>query len=168
MGEIVIRQAEEAEIPIIEEILSDTVVWLGEMEQQLWGADEVLWEALSKKYQINDFYIAYNSGIPLGCMVIVDYDPFLWPDIRKGESLFAHKVAVKKIARKTGVSDALMDYFKEQGRIRQVQTIRLDTHALRPKLRAFYEGHGFILVEERTFNVRDYQFFTAFYCYNIQ
>jgi GNAT superfamily N-acetyltransferase len=146
MKNINIKQANESDIPILVSILLDTVNWLNEMEQSLWSANDVKWDALSKKHQISDFFIAYTDGVPSGCMALIDYDPFFWPDIKKGESLFMHKLAVTKAARKSGVSDALVDFFKEQGKINGKDIIRLDTHAWRPKTRAFYERHGFISV----------------------
>ena len=151
MNKITIKQAQEDDIPILESILLDTVYWLNEMDQPLWRVHEVTWAVLSKKYQIGDFYISYLDGEPSGCMAIIDYDPFFWPDIIKGDSLFIHKLAVKKYARKTGVADALMDFFKAQGITRAAKALRLDTHALRPKLRAFYESHGFVFVTVKTF-----------------
>ena len=162
MGKIIIKQATHNDIPILERILHDTVSWLNEMEQPLWGTDEVKWDALSKNYKIGDFYIAYADGAPSGCMALVDYDPFFWPDVKKGESLFIHKLAVTKSARKSGIADALMDFFKEQGAVRGVKTLRLDTHALRPRLHAFYERHGFVFVEVKVFKGDRH---TAFYIY---
>lgn len=43
MSEITIKQARTEDIPIIENILLDTVNWLNDMEQPLWGVGEVLW-----------------------------------------------------------------------------------------------------------------------------
>ena len=146
MNNITIKQASEADLPILESILLDTVNWLNEMDQPLWGIEDVKWSVLSKKHQIGDFYIAYADDVPSGCMAIIDYDPFFWPDVKKGESLIMHKLAVTKAARKTGVSNALVDFFKEQGKKHGIKVIRLDTHAWRPKTRAFYERHGFVSV----------------------
>ena len=134
------------------------------MDQPLWGTDEITWNALSKNYQFDDFYIAYTDGEPSGCMALVDYDPFFWPNIKKGESLFIHKLAVTKAARKSGAADALMDFFKEQGAVRGIKTLRLDTHALRPRLRNFYERHGFVFVETKIFKSDRH---TAFYIYTM-
>lgn len=163
MSSIAIKQAQENDIPVLESILLDTVNWLSEMNQPLWDADEVAWSALSKSYQFGDFYIAYSDGKPSGCMVIIDHDPFFWPDVKKGESLFVHKLAVTKSARKSGAADALIDFFKEQGAVRGVKTLRLDTDALRPKTRAFYERHGFIFVEKKILG----KFHVAFYIYTL-
>ena len=164
MSGITIKQAWEADIPAVESVLLDAVNWLNEMGQPLWNAEDVTWEALRKHYQINDFFIAYSDFVPSGCMAIIDYDPFFWPGIKKGESLFIHKLAVTKAARKSGVADALMETFKKQGAERGVKTLRLDTHALRPKLRAFYERHGFSHIETKFLGGK---FYTAFYVYTL-
>jgi len=161
--DITIRQARRRDIPVVESILLDTVTWLNEIGQPLWDADDVSWAALSKNYRIGDFYIAYSDGEPCGCMALVDFDPFFWPDVKRGEALFVHKLAVTKSARKTGAADALMDFFKAQGALRKAKTLRLDTDALRPKTRAFYERHGFALAGEKVVE----KFHVAFYIYTI-
>jgi SAM-dependent methyltransferase/GNAT superfamily N-acetyltransferase len=158
---ITIKQATETEIPTLESILLDTVNWLREMGQPLWDEAEITWAALSKNYKIGDFYIAFLGDEPAGCMALVDYDPFFWPDIKKGDSLFIHKLAVTKTARKAGVSDSLMGFFKSQGSERGVKTLRLDTDALRLKTRAFYERHGFTLDKTKIMG----KFHVAFYVY---
>lgn len=66
MSNIEIKQATTADIPIIENILLDTVNWLNEMNQPLWRAEHVKWDALSKSYQISDFYIAFADGTLCG------------------------------------------------------------------------------------------------------
>ena len=146
MNEITVKQAVQSDIPVLENILLDTVEWLNEINQPLWSAKDIEWDSLSKKYKINDFFIAFLNGVPSGCMVLIDYDPFFWPEIKKGESMFMHKLAVTKATRKSGVSDALIDFFKQQGKLNEKETIRLDVSAWRQKLRAFYERHGFVSV----------------------
>ncbi len=130
---ITIKQATETDIPDLERVLQDTVAWLNEIGQPLWGAATVLWSALSKSFAIGDFYIASLDGEPAGCMALIDDDPFFWPDVKPGESLFLHKLAVTKAAKKSGVSDALIDFFKEKGAERGKKTLRLDTHALQKR-----------------------------------
>ena len=163
MKNIKINQAQEIEIPILESILLDTVSWVSEMGEPLWNKEDVVWNKLSKNYQVGDFYIAYVDGVPSGCMALIDHDPFFWPDVKKGESLFIHKLAVIKTARKSGVSDAMMDFFKKQGALRGVRTIRLDTDALRKKTMAYYERHGFVLKEIKIMG----RFHVAFYIYTL-
>ena len=163
MNNITIKQAQEADIPVLESILLDTVCWVSEMGDPLWNKEDVVWEKLSRNYQISDFYIAYIDDISSGCMALIDHDPFFWPEVNKGESLFIHKLAVTKVARKSGVSGVMMDFFKEQGAVRGVRTIRLDTDALRKKTMAYYERHGFVLKEIKIMG----RFHVAFYIYTL-
>jgi SAM-dependent methyltransferase/GNAT superfamily N-acetyltransferase len=163
MSNVIIKQAQENDIPILEGILLDAVNWVSEMGEPLWNKEDVVWGKLSKNYQIGNFYIAYADGVPSGCMALIDHDPFFWPDIKNGESLFVHKLAVKAAARKSGVSDAMMDFFKKQGAERGVKTIRLDTDALRAKTRMFYERHGFVFIETKAMG----RFHVAFYVYTL-
>ena len=150
MNRMVIKRATLEDRSVIECILFDAVKWLNEMNQPLWRIEDVKWEALAKSYLIEDFYIAYGNNEPSGCMALVDFDPVFWPDVAKGEALMIHKLAVVKNARKAGVADALIQYAKEEGRKRQVGTVRLDCRQDRQRLRSFYERHGFVCVHEKT------------------
>jgi GNAT superfamily N-acetyltransferase len=150
-GEILIRRATRRDIPIVEEILLDAVNWLIEVDQPLWDAEEVRWMNLSRQHDVSDFYLTVIDGEPCGCAAITDYDPFVWPDLEKGESLFIHKLAVRKTARKSGAADALINHAKSLCRRRGICAVRLDCHQFRPRLREFYERRGFVCVCEKLF-----------------
>jgi len=162
MPDIIIKQAREGDAPVIEGILLEAVNRLIRTGEPLWDADEVKWDSLSRDYDISDFYIAYLDGVPAGCMALTDHDPFFWPEVNKGEALIIHKLAVTDLARKTGAADALIDFSKAQASARGAATVRLDTHALRPRLRAFYERHGFEYIKTIVYNGDRH---TAFYVY---
>ena len=164
MKNISIKQAGAADIPTLEGILTDTVRWLAELGLLLWHAEDVLWPKLSESYRLDDFYIACLDGVPAGCMSLSDYDPLFWPDIRKGEALFIHKLAVTGSARKAGVPDALIDFAKKECVRRHVPSLRVDCDALRPKLRALYERNGFVYVETKKMDLRTV-FEVAMYVY---
>ncbi|MCL2816730.1 MAG: GNAT family N-acetyltransferase [Oscillospiraceae bacterium] len=146
---IEIKTASEKEISVIVEILEDTVAWLDGIGSPLWRKQQVQWERLSKDFSASDFYIAYLDKMPAGCMAVVDYDPEFWAGIPKGESLFIHKLAVKRFAAGKGLSDALISHAKSMCAIRGISELRLDCSSDRPKLRAVYERNGFICVEEK-------------------
>jgi predicted GNAT family N-acyltransferase len=162
---ISIRRTNPGDEPIIESILLDTVHWLDAMEQPLWAENDVKWERLSRENDITEFYIAERDGIPCGCMMVKDVDPFFWPDVPEGEALFLHKLAVANAARKQGVGDALIKFATEEAARRGRKSLRLDCHAHREKLRKFYERHGFECVGEKMYlNVYDVpKYATAFY-----
>jgi len=157
---IQIKQAAESDIPVIEDILADTVVWLNSIDKPLWTENQIKWARLSRDFDISDFYIACFDGKPAACMAVIDYDPEFWADIPKGESLFIHKVAVKRFAAGQGLSDALIEHAKEMCVDRGICELRLDCHSLIPKLRAVYERNGFVCVDEKVLYGK---YHTAFY-----
>ena len=166
MSLITIRQATAADIPVIESILANTIDWLAaEGLMRVWVKENVTWEALSKDYSVEDFHIAFLYGEPAGCMSLWDIDTFFWPEVPKGETLFLHKLAVVQNARKTGVSTALMDYFKAEGRARGMASVSLETNARNPKQRLFYESHGFVLLKEQALMHQTREVLHAYYVY---
>lgn len=80
-----------------EDILLDAVLWMRKNQlQNKWTEDNIKWNSLSKSYKISDFYIDYENGMPAGCMAITDIDSKYWPQIPQGQSLYIHKLAVKR------------------------------------------------------------------------
>ena len=144
-----IRPASPADIPTIEAILLDAVHWIDSIGLHQWNAENVRWGKLSQFYAIGDFHIAYHDGIPAACAAIIDYDPAFWPNIPRGESLFLHKVAVKREYAGMGFSTQVIDYAKEKAREMGIKTLRLDCHYDRAKVRSLYEQHGFVCVDEQ-------------------
>jgi GNAT superfamily N-acetyltransferase len=84
-------------------------------------------------------------------MALTDYDPTYWPNIPKGESLYLHKLAVKRIFAGKGFSKELIDYAKNLALSYSIKAIRLNCNQLRNKLRSVYENECFICVEEKQF-----------------
>lgn len=70
-----IKQANEQDISIIEDILLDAVNYLNKLcMPNQWNKTNIKWDNLSKDYVIYDFYIAYANEITAGCMALIDYD----------------------------------------------------------------------------------------------
>jgi len=134
---------------IIEDILRDSVRWLDAIGQSMWREDQITWVRLSRDFSISDFRIALLDGVPAACMAVVDHDPVFWPDVKKGRSLFIHKLAVKRFAAGKGLSDALIADAKAMCVDRGIAALRLDCAQDRPKLRTVYERNGFLCVEEK-------------------
>ncbi len=158
-----IKQADACDTPIIEEILLDAVSWMSKSGlQNQWNRSNVKWSNLSNSYKINDFYIAYQDGLPTACVAVTDYDPTYWPHIPKGESLYLHKFAVKRAFAGKGFSKELFGFAKNLALTYGIHAIRLNCNQHRNKLRAVYENEGFICVEEKTFFEK---YDTALYVY---
>lgn len=146
---MIIRKATYEDLADIEGILLGAVKWLTSINKRGWTEEDIMWTTLSKHYCINDFYVVIRDGLTVGTFILVDYDPTYWPELKKGESLFIHKVCVHREAAGSGVSKAILDYFKEEGRRRGLKDVRLDCRTEKPELTAFYESHGFKKVEEK-------------------
>ncbi len=58
MTDIIIKQAHENDIPIIEEIMIDVVNFLDSIGQPQWERQNVSWQGLSRYFKVDDFYIA--------------------------------------------------------------------------------------------------------------
>lgn len=140
-----IKQAEERDTLVIEEILLDAVMWMEKNKlQNQWNKNSIKWDSLSKDYEINNFYIDYQNGVPVGCMAITDSDTNYWPEIPKGKSLYIHKLAVKRVAAGKGVSKELINFAKNLSLKNNINSLRLDCNLRRDKLRMLYENEGFI------------------------
>lgn len=146
---IEIKQAQEKDIPIIEDIMLDVISYLEEIGQPQWSRSSASWEVLSARFKITDFYIAYLDGIAAGCLSVINHDPGIWEEIEWGKSLFIHRFAVKRFAAKRGVSKALLDFVKNKSREEGIYEVRLDCYANRSKIRTLYEREGFECVGER-------------------
>lgn len=160
-----IKQAVTQDIPIIESILLNAVKWMDENGLHQWEKENIQWQKLSKYYNVDDFYIAYYESIPVACMALIDYDPAFWSDIPRGESLYIHKIAVKREYARKGFSKELIDFAKTKAKCLDINAIRLDCHKTRYKVRAIYEKQGFVCVEEKTLFGR---YETALYIYNLE
>jgi GNAT superfamily N-acetyltransferase len=133
--------------------------------QNQWNESNVKWSNLSKSYNINNFFIAYENELPAACMALTDYDPTYWSHIPKGASLYLHKVAVKRAYAGKGFSKELIDFSKNLALCYNINTIRLNCNQHRTKLRAIYENEGFLCVEEKTFFEK---YDTALYVCNVK
>ena len=146
-------------------MLLEATRWLNSINQPLWTESDVSWDNLSKRFNYDDFYIAYCNEEPAGCIAVIDYDPEIWPEIEKGNSLFLHYVVVSRSFAKHGVADELLEFSKQLAHIRKIP-IRLDCNRFRKKLRDLYESHGWVYVGKKYFKEKVYH--SALYIYDIE
>lgn len=144
---IKIKNATKNDIDLIETLYRNRILQLANKNIKQWEYEEVTWEALSKSYECHDFYIVEKEEKAVGAFAIVDYDPSYWCNDKKGEALYLHKVMVDESVEKQGVSDKILDYFKEKGKKEGYSKVKLDVREYKDKLRKFYERNGFVLKE---------------------
>jgi GNAT superfamily N-acetyltransferase len=57
--------------------------------------------------------------------------------------VYVHRIAVRRVAARTGVPKALLDFAEEAARIRGASYVRLDCDASRTRLCELYSSLGF-------------------------
>lgn len=157
-----IRKANVADIPAIENIYAKRVAYNDAYDIHQWSIEEVNWQAFSRLYTIDDYYVGIYEGSIVCGLFIVDVDEIYWPNVKKGESLYLHKICVDPDFSGCGFADELIHFFKEMGRVNGYSHVRLDVRAHKDKLRAMYERNGFVLHSIHTI-VAGYE--TALYTY---
>jgi len=163
-GIIAIKQAEEKDLSVIEEILLEAVNNFG-----MWSEEQVSRERLAKDFSPDELYIAYINDIPAGCMALQDCAPFFWFEkTEKGESLFLRRLAVKRSAAGQNFSKHLLEYAVNKFREKNIKSLRLDCDANIEKLNNIYKSFGFILEKRETMKIGGKDYHISFYVYNIK
>ncbi|MCR0203842.1 GNAT family N-acetyltransferase [[Clostridium] innocuum] len=157
-----IRQAVEADKQAIEAMYKKRVRYNDAHGIHQWDLDEVNWEAFSRLYTISDYYVGVEEGRVVCGLFIVDEDALYWPNMKKGASLYLHKICVDPACAGKGYADAMIQYFIDKGRREGYPDVRLDVREHKDKLRRMYERNGFQLYKTGRFLPA---FTTALYIY---
>lgn len=140
-------------------ILKEVALWLESIDQKMWGVAQVAREHVLEEYSIDEMFLGYWHGIPAATMVLQEADDHFWPSANQGDSLFLHKLSVKRSFAKQGLGTQMIRWAKNEAIRRQKRYLRLDCAADRPKLCSFYESFGFVKVREQLMG----KYPTAFY-----
>ncbi|XEC97345.1 GNAT family N-acetyltransferase [Paenibacillus tarimensis] len=153
--EIIVRAIDENQIELFASILQEAAEWLREQGIEMWTREQIRVERLLQQNDIHEMFIGYVSGAPVATMMIQEMDAFMWPQaVKNKDSLYLHKLSVRRAWAKSGCSSAMIGWAKEEAGRRGKSYLRLDCAADRPKLNEFYESHGFIKVKEVLINQR--------------
>lgn len=155
-----IRPATEEDAVIVSSILIEAAQWLTSVGMSMWRIEEVTLKEARK--EIGDFLIAEDfTKAVAGVAKMQTEDAEFWPDVPRGESVFLHRLAVRRAFAGRGVSKELLDFVVRRAGLLGKQFVRLDCAVDRPKLRAVYENYGFRHHSNRVvgpFHVARYQY----------
>jgi GNAT superfamily N-acetyltransferase len=140
---IVIRQAEIADMQSVSAILTEAALWLGKCGIPLWNVRDLSVECLNEDVAAGCYFLAEVEGQSAGTLRYALEDTVSWPDARDGESAFIHRVAVRRDYAGGTVSTALLKWAVDRTKALSRQYLRLDCEISRIKLRRFYERFGF-------------------------
>lgn len=140
-----IRRAVPADAPAIEEMLLEAARWVDALGVVMWEQGELARGRVEADVAAGQFLIAEVDGAPAGAVRFQLDDLLFWPDIRRDESAFVHRLVVRRRFKGQGVSTALLQAAVDSAKAAGRRYLRLDCDANRPKLMAFYEAFGFRL-----------------------
>ncbi|HWB58851.1 MAG TPA: GNAT family N-acetyltransferase [Chthoniobacteraceae bacterium] len=144
---ISIRQANAADATCIVDILREAALWLEGQGIPMWAEGEIMPQRIiddvSRSVEGGTFYLAELDGESAGVFRLQLEDERFWPDVPAGESVFVHRLAVRRKFAGRGISTAILDWVAQRGREMGRKYLRLDCEASRPRLRAIYERFGF-------------------------
>jgi hypothetical protein len=129
-------------------ILQEAASWLRNSGQEMWNIEQLSTSHILKSYSLNEMYLAYTDGSSASAIVLQEEDVMFWPNERNN-SLFIHKLSIRRKFAKTGLSEKMISWAKSQALDRQKKYLRLDCAADREKLCMFYEKQGFCKVNEK-------------------
>lgn len=161
--ELSIRQATLPDIDTVAEILSEAALWLQESGMAMWRQDELLPSNIASDIHAALFFLAVCDGEPAGTIQYQFEDPVFWPDVAQDDSVFVHRLAVRRRFAGGEVSSALLHWAIARTHALGRRYLRLDCEASRPRLRAIYERLGFRFHSERLVG----PYFVARYEYDV-
>jgi len=148
------------QIGLVAEILSEAAIWLAGAGKAMWDPAAFTPDALENDVGGGLFLLARVDGEAAGVLRLQTEDPEFWPEAMDSESLFLHKLAIRRKFSGSGAADALVQSAVSDARGRGLRYVRLDCADDRPKLAAFYERLGFSLsdrVQAGRFSVARYE-----------
>lgn len=138
-----VRVAVPSESPVVIALVNQAAAWLSTQGMPLWTAKELDAEQMAREVEAGYYVLAFDAQEPVGVMRFTWADEEFWPEARRAEAGYVHRLAVRRTHAGKQVPMALLDWASQQVHRRGWSWLRLDCEARRPKLRALYEGLGF-------------------------
>jgi GNAT superfamily N-acetyltransferase len=126
--------------------LHQRVEWLESIGQPMWSRGTVEVPRLLGRHPLAGWRTAWCRDELVAVLALDASDPSCWPDAPDGEARYLHKLAVTLAAR--GAGGEVLEAAAHETSSAGCRVLRLDCAADRPRLRAFYERHGFVAVDE--------------------
>ena len=151
----VIERAGMADAPRVQAIIADAARWLLDhgIKQWEWFLTPEGHRHIERRIEEHEVYLLVRAGEPDGAIATVTVqwsDREFWGDRGEdGAAVYVHGLAVRRAYAGRGVGTQLIDFAAERARQCGRRFVRLDCMASNAKLRAFYAGLGFDLLETR-------------------
>lgn len=141
------RQATLADAKSISDILLEAAHWLEQTGRPLWEKDDLSVKVITR--EIDLYFLAEVDQTAAGTLRFQTEDKFFWPDHPENDSVYLHRLAIRRSFAGGKLSHAMLAWAVERARSLGKKNLRLDCLASRPALRAIYENFGFIHHSDR-------------------
>ncbi len=145
-----IRRATRDDAPAMSAIFIENVRWLKACNMQLWSEEMFTIPKVEQDIDLYEYYVADRDGGVIATFRLQFADPDNWPDVSPNESIFLHRLAVRRAFAGDGIAQEMLLHAKQRTQGSHRRFLRLDCAAERPKLRAIYENAGFVWRDDRT------------------
>lgn len=145
-------------------VMREAAAWLIDAGKTLWKPADLTAAKLLQDNTKDEFHVLKIEDAGAAAMILQWEDRLFWPDVKRGESGFIHKLSVRRKYAGTGISVKMIQHAVSECRRRNIAFLRLDCAADRDKLCGFYENFGFKRVARRMVG----EFDVAFYEYSIR
>ena len=129
--DVAFRCALPNETEAVSEILQEANAWTAQHGPALWQAEQICPESLQQDVEAAIFYFLKCDGLLSGVFKILDQDPGVWPEVTSGESLFLHKVALRRAFAGKGLVSHIVGFSRLMALERNCNYLRLDCETRR-------------------------------------
>ena len=143
-----INNALEKDVSDVSAVLTEAAKWLDFIDQSLWQVDELTTDFIENDVRFGLYFIAWLNQEAVGVFKLQLEDRLIWPDVPQGDSVFIHRMAIKRNVAGKGIADKMINWAKSYAKEIGMAFLRLDCE-IRPRLCALYERNGFIKHSER-------------------
>jgi ribosomal protein S18 acetylase RimI-like enzyme len=152
----IIRRASATDAPLVIDIVEDAARWLQSrgIAQWQWFLTSGGRDLLRQRLSAHEVYLLIADAVhpddAIATMTLQWTDSQFWGERgRDNTAGYIHGLAVRRSHAKQSLGAKLIQYAAERCRERGRPILRLDCMADNVPLRAYYERHGFDLVETR-------------------
>jgi GNAT superfamily N-acetyltransferase len=140
-------------------VMRESAKWLIDIGKPLWKLEDLTKEMLLKDNNSDEFYVLKVDNEIAGAMILKWEDPLFWPNAKKGECGFIHKLSIRRKYSGMGISQKMIGQAVEECRKRGAVFLKLDCAGDRVKLCSLYEKIGFKQVTRKMMGPFDVAFY---------
>ena len=128
-------------------IMIEVASWGRSVGLTVWKDEALTMEKLLRHAIQDEFCVGQVSGNNSCCMILQWEDTFFWPNAKKNEAGYVHKLCVRREYAGQGFSRKLVEFAIKECKKRNINYLRLDTGWSNTNLCTLYKSLGFEIVD---------------------